>query len=132
MNAESHNLPFITRQSPISGMGNFAIKDIPKGQTIGIMTGEVMGGDELTIRVEEDQLSWDDDLQIGANRYMILDQPWMSINHSCNPNCGAENCRGVIGSILTISKPQLHYYIESGALLDFILEELKNSNPITT
>lgn len=166
MSVENHDLPFVTRESAIAGRGNFATKFLPAGQTVAIMTGEVMDGGELQARVEADQLSWDDDLQIELNRYMILDQPWMSINHSCNPNsgikgettlfstkgiqtgdeitydystvvgshstwtmicnCGSGNCRKVIGSVLTIPKSQLHYYIEIGALPDFILEELSN------
>jgi SET domain-containing protein len=46
-------------------------------------------------------------------------------NIACMPClCGANNCRGKIGNVLTISKQTLSYYTTINALPDFIKREL--------
>ncbi|MEI6155400.1 MAG: SET domain-containing protein-lysine N-methyltransferase [Deltaproteobacteria bacterium] len=40
-------------------------------------------------------------------------------------NCGSDNCRKVIGNVLTIPPKQLRKYIKAGALQDYIFNELK-------
>ena len=42
-------------------------------------------------------------------------------------SCGSENCRRIIGSILTIPQFQLRYYIARGVLPDFVSKELNLS-----
>ena len=40
-------------------------------------------------------------------------------------SCGSENCRSIVGSILTLPKSRLQFNMENNALPNFIIDELK-------
>lgn len=44
-------------------------------------------------------------------------------------NCSSENCRSIIGNVLSIPKPLLMGYLQMGALQNYIIEELSDHLP---
>ncbi|MFY2822960.1 SET domain-containing protein [Ruegeria sp. MALMAid1280] len=74
--------------SDIDRRGSFATSDIPEGQFIRRMSGEVLNFEEVNRRILSDQLSPDDPLQIDNDLYIDLDAQSLAINHSCSPNTG--------------------------------------------
>nr|WP_254435907.1 SET domain-containing protein-lysine N-methyltransferase [Ruegeria arenilitoris] len=75
-------------KSDIDRQGSFATSDIPEGQLIRRMSGEVLSFEEVLSRILSGQLSPDDPLQIDADLYIDLDAQSLAINHSCSPNAG--------------------------------------------
>ena len=76
----------LVKNSPIEGSGIFAAADIPSGELVMIIQGEVITGTECERREEEEEnvyIFWN-------GRYYIdtYNTPKIKyINHSCNPNC---------------------------------------------
>ena len=66
------------------GFGIFARERIAQAETILHFTGREISLDEALAKGE---LSFNV-LQIAPNRYLDLDQPGVSLNHSCEPNAG--------------------------------------------
>jgi SET domain-containing protein len=64
-----------------------------------------------------EEITYDYSATIGPN---IPKNLW-----TMNCNCGATNCRKIIGNVLSIPKRQLEIYRKSGALQDFIKRELQ-------
>ena len=79
------------KESAVSGKGCFALRPIKQGQTIHILSGELLTGDEVDRRIITGQARVDDELQIGDDQFLALDSPSYFFNHSCNPNGGIRN-----------------------------------------
>lgn len=63
-----------------------------------------------------EEITYDYSATVGPN---VPDSLW---EMPCT--CGTDNCRKVIGNVLTIPKEQLNKYREAGTLQDYILKEL--------
>lgn len=70
------------------GKGNFAIEDIKKGEVVTLLTGEKVDRTEGYRRVNLGLVGKDDDLQIGEDLYLYLDEHLRLFNHDCDPNGG--------------------------------------------
>jgi len=74
------------RPSQIEGKGIFAAKDIPAGELVMVISGEVISGKECERREEED-----DNVYIFWNGRYYIDtantKKIKYINHNCEPNC---------------------------------------------
>ncbi len=79
------------RESPIGGKGCFALRPIAKGETIHILSGELLTGDEIDRRIISGKARPDDELQIDEDLFYQLDTPSYFFNHSCDPNGGIRN-----------------------------------------
>ena len=73
------------------GKGIFAKKDFKIGELICKMKGKRVKGSELGKEAERNRNLIVDPLQIGTDEYLILNEPYLFINHSCNPNAGLKN-----------------------------------------
>lgn len=66
------------------GKGLFAVKDFKNGEIICTATGTPLSfNDTLHLGERESHA-----LQIGKDRYILCDPPFLYTNHSCHPNCG--------------------------------------------
>lgn len=75
----------IVKSSLIEGMGIFTNVDIKPGQTIMLIKGEVISGDECERREEEGNvyIFWNGDNYIDVEKTSVIKY----INHHCEPNC---------------------------------------------
>lgn len=64
-----------------------------------------------------DEITYDYSTTVGVNDEMYME---------CH--CGAKNCRGEIGNVLTLPKEVLEKYLKLNALQDFIKRQLRVSN----
>ncbi|MFA7309821.1 MAG: SET domain-containing protein [Candidatus Paceibacterota bacterium] len=82
-------LPFEIRPSKIEGLGAFANRTIQKGERICSMRGKKRSFAWFEkYHLNKDQRISCDHLQIGIRTYILLDDPYFRINHSCEPNAG--------------------------------------------
>lgn len=79
---------FTAKNSTIEGRGLFATELIPSGTTIGTLTGEQVTIPELKRRYKAGTERICDPLQISERLYLDLHEPWVFLNHSCEPNAG--------------------------------------------
>jgi len=93
--ARPSELPFEIRDSPIQGVGAFAIRAIRRGTRLIEYTGERITNDEADARYPDDEsqarhhtflFAIDDDVVIDA---AVGGNEARFINHSCDPNCDA-------------------------------------------
>lgn len=85
---------FEIRDSPIQGMGAFALGAIPKGTRIVEYTGERISPEVADERYDDDAMEHSHTFLFTVNRSIIIDAAHDGnearfINHSCNPNCEA-------------------------------------------
>ncbi len=68
----------------LAGTGVFADRAYACGEAIMTITGPVHSGAEL------DRIGYRPGypLQVGLDRYMVVDEPFVYCNHSCDPNAG--------------------------------------------
>lgn len=79
----------VKKQSPIGGLGTFAISDIKKGEIVFVKGGHIVTRHELYYsRQISSYLPISDDLFIGAVNKDEEDGIKLFVNHSCEPNCG--------------------------------------------
>jgi SET domain-containing protein len=76
------------RPSPLSGVGTFAVEFIPRGMVVHTLSGELLTEAELDARIRQGTERMDDSFRIGADAFLDLDHPSLSINHSCDPTTG--------------------------------------------
>ncbi len=81
-------MKFTVKESKLGSKGSFATENIKKGETIKLLTGEVLSRDEINKRIVEEKEGNDDPLQIGDELFIDLDEPSRLFNHSCDPNTG--------------------------------------------
>jgi len=92
--AETELLVF--KSSPIHGMGGFARGDIPAGARVIEYVGEKITKQESLARCEQNNkyiFALDDEHDLDGN---VDWNPARFLNHSCHPNCEAENFAGRI------------------------------------
>ncbi|PIN92816.1 hypothetical protein COU54_05370 [Candidatus Pacearchaeota archaeon CG10_big_fil_rev_8_21_14_0_10_31_24] len=78
----------IVNKSKISGKGVFADRDLKKGELFCEMEGKLMTIPELLEKCDSGEEEEGYPFQIDDLNYLDLDDPYMYINHSCNPNLG--------------------------------------------
>lgn len=73
------------RFSPIHGKGIFAVRPFKKGEAVFVVRGPI-----ISYKEEPDWRIGADWLQVGCAKWKIAykNNPWIYINHSCNPNVG--------------------------------------------
>jgi SET domain-containing protein len=92
---------FELRESPIQGIGAFALKDIPKGTRIIEYVGEKISNAEADRRYDDESMSRHHTFLFILNSKQVIDANYggnasMYINHSCDPNCETFIPRGHI------------------------------------
>ncbi len=73
------------------GKGVFATKNIKTGELICIMKGKKVSSKQLDIESARQRNVLVDPFQIDNDSYLLLKQPYLFINHSCEPNAGLKN-----------------------------------------
>ncbi|TAF34944.1 MAG: SET domain-containing protein [Cytophagales bacterium] len=86
INPDNNLALFKVENSPIAGMGCFALASIAKGETVYRMTGEPADFETLLALVLQGKEAPSDPLQIDIGSYLDLEEVSRSFNHSCNPN----------------------------------------------
>lgn len=81
-------MKFVAKNSAIEGQGLFATDEIQSGETIGTISGEQVTIPELKRRYKAGTERICDPLQISERLYLDLHEPWVFLNHSCEPNAG--------------------------------------------
>jgi len=92
---------FELRDSPIQGIGAFAITDVPKRTSIIEYTGERIGNREADKRYDDDAMRRHHTFLFILNDRAVVDAAYGGnearfINHSCDPNCDTYIERGHI------------------------------------
>ncbi len=95
------------RGSGISGVGVFAIKEIPKGELIAAWGGIICDEKEMVRRTKKDPNFTAHPISIFDNLFLIpiksdLLESSDRFNHSCNPNSGVK------GQILLVARHKIH------------------------
>ncbi|MEK6926356.1 MAG: SET domain-containing protein-lysine N-methyltransferase [Nanoarchaeota archaeon] len=90
------------------GKGVFAGRDFKKGKHICFLKGKIMG---LKAFYYLDKLKRGsmDPLQVNENKYIVLDKPYLLINHSCNPNAGIKG-KNELFALKNIKKDEEIFY----------------------
>ncbi|MDP3966142.1 MAG: SET domain-containing protein-lysine N-methyltransferase [archaeon] len=78
----------IVGKSNIEGKGVFATEEIKKGSIICIFKGKYVSIDELKRKYNSGETRLDDPFQVKDSGYLLLEEPYLLINHSCSPNSG--------------------------------------------
>lgn len=73
------------------GKGVFATRHIKAGELICVMKGDKVSSKQLSIESARRRNILVDPLQIDNDTYLLLSQPYLYINHSCDPNAGLKN-----------------------------------------
>lgn len=79
---------FIAKNTKKYGKGNFATKDIKKGEVVFVLGGKRFDVSEFANKVNSGKEYIDDPFQIGRRTYIDLNETSRTFNHSCNPSCG--------------------------------------------
>lgn len=91
------------------GRGVFATRHIKKGELICRMKGQKISDHELGTTEELGRSIVVDPLQINTSEYLNLYEPYVLINHSCDPNAGLKNIVDLI-AIKSIKKGEQILY----------------------
>lgn len=78
----------VVKESKISGKGVFANIDIKKGEEFCKMEGELITIPELLKKFDSGEEVEDYPFQVDDLHYLDLNEPYMYLNHSCDPNLG--------------------------------------------
>ena len=78
----------IVKESSINGLGVFTSKDIQEGETICFMNGSEMSVEDVIRMYDSGEEREGDPFQIDSRIYINLAEPYVYINHSCEPNGG--------------------------------------------
>lgn len=76
------------KKSSIQGKGVFADKPIAAGSFIASMKGKIKTIEEIKGAYRDGTEREGDPLQISEEQYIDLDEPYVYLNHSCDPNAG--------------------------------------------
>ncbi|HSX19224.1 MAG TPA: SET domain-containing protein-lysine N-methyltransferase [Candidatus Saccharimonadales bacterium] len=99
------------------GKGVFASRDIKSGERICTMSGKRVSSKQLGFESDRKRNLLVDPFQIGADAYLMLEEPYLLINHSCSPNAGLKN--GVnLTAIKNIKKGEEIFYDYSTTWFD--------------
>ena len=80
-------MDFVVKESKF-GKGVFADKDFSKGDMICFLKGKRMGLEILQSLKKRRRDILVDPLQISHDTYINLEEPFIYVNHSCEPNAG--------------------------------------------
>jgi SET domain-containing protein len=72
--------------SPIEGMGMFARLGFRAGDLLSVMQGRRVAVPELKRLYDDGALRPSDPLQVSERHYLVMEPPFLYINHSCDPN----------------------------------------------
>ncbi len=100
-------------KSKIQGHGVVAARDFKKNELVCVMMGSEIAISKLRKRQAEKSVRVDDPFQISWTRYVLLNKPYIYINHSCNPNLYAYRSKRM-KAIRNISKGEEITYDYSG------------------
>src|SRR5665213_3496252 len=75
-------------RSRVAGLGVFVVEGVKKGETILLMSGREVSDKDIDEKYEEGDLRWDDPFEFWQDKYLLLDEVPLRINHSCAPNAG--------------------------------------------
>lgn len=78
------------------GRGVFASRNIKKEEKIFVMDGETISRKNFDKVTSLGRNILVDPLQIGDNKFINMTEPYVLVNHSCNPNAGIEKNRILI------------------------------------
>lgn len=127
---------FVVRKSPIHGRGVFALTTIPKGTRLLEYTGERISHEEADERYGEEHEHSPHTMLFAVNDEVVIDATrWGSsarwINHSCAPNCEAneENGRIFIETLRTIRPGEELTYDYNLVLEERHTPALKRAHP---
>ena len=89
------SLAFEIRQSPVAGMGAFAIRPIRKGTRLIEYTGERISQAKADARYDDDAMAYHHTFLFSVDAKTVIDassggNEARFINHSCAPNCEAQ------------------------------------------
>jgi len=96
---------FVVKLSKIEGFGCFATENIRKGEIICLIRGERITFQELKERYTKGKIKICNPLQITEKEYLVIKEPYIYINHSCNPNAGIRK-EGELFALKDIKKGQ--------------------------
>ncbi|MEH2227782.1 SET domain-containing protein [Nostoc sp.] len=107
MNLEKCNTIFqkISINECSFGKGVFASQNINKGEAILRFTGKVISLDEALAKGEKQA----NVLQIDTTKYIDIEEPGVTVNHSCNPNAGIFKTT-VLVALISIYKGEEIFY----------------------
>lgn len=101
---------FIVHESTIEGRGVFASRDIKKHEVICTMQGDKLSFAEFEKMHERGNTRIScDHLQIGVRTYIALEEPYVFINHSCEPNAGMQGERTLVALRLIKMDEEITY-----------------------
>ena len=92
----THRAPlFEVKNSPVHGLGAFALRPIRRGTRVGEYLGERISADEASSRYDDDAMENPHVWLFGVDEKTVLDaavggSDAMYINHCCDPNCETE------------------------------------------
>lgn len=108
--------PFPIGRSKIRGRGVFASRDIGRGEKVCDMKGMKIKAEDIGELRESGRNPVVDPLQIDFDEYVNLEEPYVLINHSCDPNTGLRN--RMLYAIRNIKKGEEITYDYSSAWFD--------------
>jgi len=92
--------PFEVGRRTIDGrehLAGIARRAISRGERICVFQGEVFTFDEIVARIDRgESRSGDDPLELGPDRYVDLERPYLAFNHSCDPNAALVRERDLV------------------------------------
>lgn len=91
------------------GRGVFAARKIRKGESICVIKGKKVSSRYLYLIIKQGRNILVDPLQIDYDKFIIMDEPYLLINHSCEPNAGLRNNVNLF-AIKKIKKDEEIYY----------------------
>jgi len=109
------------------GKGVFASRDIKKGELICVMRGKKITTKQLQLVTDQGRNILTDPLQIGKDKYLSLDKPYLYLNHSCQPNAGLKDNVNLL-AIENIPKDEEIFYDYSTTWFDGFLCNCNNKN----
>ncbi|MDE1866010.1 MAG: SET domain-containing protein-lysine N-methyltransferase [Candidatus Micrarchaeota archaeon] len=99
------------------GKGVFASRGIRKGELIMRFRGRIISGSGLDNVSEKGRDPLTDPLQVDGNKFMLIMEPYVLVNHSCDPNSGIKGGTDLI-AITKIRKDEEILYDYSSVWLE--------------
>jgi hypothetical protein len=109
------------------GKGVFASKKIKTGELIMNFNGKIISGNELNKVTDVGRNALVDPLQVSDNKFMLILEPYVLVNHSCNPNAGLKN-KTRLFAIKSIKKDEEILYDYSAVWFEGFKCECGNKN----
>lgn len=91
------------------GKGVFASSGIKKGELIMKFKGKIISGDQLDKITKAGRNTLVDPLHISEKKFMLILEPYVLVNHSCNPNAGLKRNINLV-ALRNIKKDEEIFY----------------------